>query len=60
MVFQSSALFNSLTVGENIGLWLREKRICKELEIRQIIQEKLALVGLVGRKGSGLPNFPAA
>jgi len=51
MVFQSSALFNSLTVGENIGLWLREKRICKEPVIRQIIQEKLALVGLEGQEG---------
>lgn len=46
MVFQSSALFNSLTVGENVGLWLREKRICAEKQIRRIIQEKLALVGL--------------
>ncbi len=48
MVFQSSALFNSLTVGENVGLWLREKRICKEARIREIIREKLALVGLEG------------
>jgi phospholipid/cholesterol/gamma-HCH transport system ATP-binding protein len=48
-VFQSSALFNSLTVGENVGLWLREKRICKEINIRRIIQEKLALVGLEGQ-----------
>jgi phospholipid/cholesterol/gamma-HCH transport system ATP-binding protein len=46
MVFQSSALFNSLTVGENVGLWLREKRICSEARIRSIISEKLALVGL--------------
>lgn len=51
MVFQSSALFNSLTVGENVGLWLREKRICKELSIRQVIKEKLELVGLVGQEG---------
>jgi len=51
MVFQSSALFNSLTVGENVGLWLREKRICKESVIRQIIREKLALVGLEGLEG---------
>jgi len=51
MVFQSSALFNSLTVGENVGLWLREKRICRELQIRQIIKEKLALVGLEGQEG---------
>lgn len=46
MVFQSSALFNSLTVGENVGLWLREKRICKESRIKEIIREKLAMVGL--------------
>lgn len=51
MVFQSSALFNSLTVGENVGLWLREKRICKELTIRQIISDKLKLVGLEGQEG---------
>lgn len=46
MVFQSSALFNSLSVGENVGLWLREKRVCKEARIREIIREKLAMVGL--------------
>ncbi len=51
MVFQSSALFNSLTVGENVGLWLREKRICGEVRIRRIIAEKLALVGLSGKEG---------
>ncbi len=50
MVFQSSALFNSLTVGENVGLWLREKRVCKESRIREIIHEKLSLVGLEGKE----------
>lgn len=50
MVFQSSALFNSLTVGENVGLWLREKRICGEARIRRIIREKLRLVGLSGKE----------
>jgi phospholipid/cholesterol/gamma-HCH transport system ATP-binding protein len=48
MVFQSSALFNSLSVGENVGLWLREKRVCKEMRIREIIREKLSMVGLEG------------
>lgn len=48
MVFQSSALFNSLSVGENVGLWLREKRVCKESRIREMIREKLAMVGLEG------------
>jgi phospholipid/cholesterol/gamma-HCH transport system ATP-binding protein len=50
MVFQSSALFNSLTVGENVGLWLREHRICPEERIRSIIAEKLAIVGLAGKE----------
>ena len=50
MVFQSSALFNSLTVGENVGLWLRDKRICPEQTIRRIVAEKLALVGLEGKE----------
>lgn len=50
MVFQSSALFNSLTVGENVGLWLRENRICGEVRIRRIINEKLRLVGLEGKE----------
>jgi phospholipid/cholesterol/gamma-HCH transport system ATP-binding protein len=50
MVFQSSALFNSLTVGENVGLWLREKRVCGEQRIRRIIREKLHLVGLEGKE----------
>ena len=50
MVFQTSALFNSLTVGENVGLWLRENRICTEARIRRIIREKLRLVGLGGKE----------
>jgi phospholipid/cholesterol/gamma-HCH transport system ATP-binding protein len=48
MVFQSAALFNSLSVGENVGLWLKEHRICGALEIARIVAEKLALVGLAG------------
>jgi phospholipid/cholesterol/gamma-HCH transport system ATP-binding protein len=50
MVFQTSALFNSLTVGENIGLWLREKDVLPERRIRRVIREKLRLVGLAGRE----------
>jgi phospholipid/cholesterol/gamma-HCH transport system ATP-binding protein len=50
MVFQSSALFNSLTVGENVGLWLREKQVCSEARVRRIIREKLRLVGLAGKE----------
>jgi len=48
MVFQSSALFNSLTVGENVGLWLKEHRVASRQEIARVVAEKLALVGLEG------------
>ena len=48
MVFQSGALLNSLTVGENVGLYLTEHRTHRPQEIRQIVAEKLELVGLKG------------
>ena len=50
MVFQSSALFNSLTVGDNVGLWLREHRVFPEPRILEIISEKLEIVGLKGKE----------
>jgi phospholipid/cholesterol/gamma-HCH transport system ATP-binding protein len=48
MVFQSGALLNSLTVGENVGLYLAEHRLKTPAEIARIVREKLALVGLEG------------
>ncbi|MBI4324473.1 MAG: ATP-binding cassette domain-containing protein [Chloroflexi bacterium] len=48
MVFQSGALLNSLTVGENVGLYLSEHRIHPEAEIARIVAEKLEIVGLKG------------
>ena len=48
MVFQSGALLNSLTVGENVGLFLTEHRLKSQLEIDRIVSEKLELVGLKG------------
>ncbi len=48
MVFQSGALLNSLTVAENVGLYLAEHRTKKPEEIRRIVSEKLELVGLKG------------
>jgi phospholipid/cholesterol/gamma-HCH transport system ATP-binding protein len=48
MVFQSGALLNSLTVGENIGLYLSEHRLKPPEEIRRIVAEKLDVVGLKG------------
>src|SRR5881275_1679374 len=48
MVFQSGALLNSLTVGENVGLYLTEHRLKPPDEIARIVAEKLAIVGLKG------------
>jgi phospholipid/cholesterol/gamma-HCH transport system ATP-binding protein len=48
MVFQSGALLNSLTVGENVGLYLAEHRLQPPKEIARIVAEKLAVVGLKG------------
>ena len=47
-VFQSGALFSSLTVGENVGLYLTEHRLKPPEEIARIVAEKLAVVGLSG------------
>ena len=46
MVFQSGALLNSLTVGENVGLYLSEHRLKKADEIDRIVNEKLEFLGL--------------
>ena len=46
LVFQSGALLNSLTVGENVGLYLAEHRLKPPAEIERIVEEKLADVGL--------------
>jgi phospholipid/cholesterol/gamma-HCH transport system ATP-binding protein len=46
MVFQSGALLNSLTVGENVGLYLAEHRLASPEQIRHIVAEKLEVVGL--------------
>jgi len=48
MVFQSAALFDSLTVAENVGLAIREHTEKTDEEIAQICDEKLRMVGLEG------------
>ena len=48
MVFQSGALLNSLSVGENVGLYLTEHQLKPPAEIRRIVSAKLELVGLKG------------
>ena len=55
MVFQYSALFDSLSVGENVAFGLREHTKLKDKEIRAIVKEKLHLVGLDGAEGM-MPN----
>jgi phospholipid/cholesterol/gamma-HCH transport system ATP-binding protein len=46
MLFQGAALFDSLTVGENIALPLREHTAMSEAEIQARVGERLEWVGL--------------
>ena len=46
MVFQSGGLLNSLTVGENVGLYLTEHQLKSPEEIEHIVLDKLEIVGL--------------
>lgn len=46
MVFQYSALFDSMTVGDNVAFGLREHTDMPEKEIQRVVEEKLQLVGL--------------
>ncbi|MDP6379747.1 MAG: ABC transporter ATP-binding protein [Phycisphaerae bacterium] len=48
MVFQGAALFDSLTVEENVGFLLYEHSRFPKARIRQIVAEKLAMVDLSG------------
>jgi phospholipid/cholesterol/gamma-HCH transport system ATP-binding protein len=48
IVFQSGALLNSLTVGENVGLYLSEHRLKSPDEIDRIATQKLDFLGLKG------------
>ena len=45
-VFQFAALFDSLTVGENVAMALRKERTMSEREIAERVTESLALVDL--------------
>ena len=48
MVFQYSALFDSMTVGDNVAFGLTEHTNLDKEKIRQIVREKLKQVGLEG------------
>lgn len=47
MLFQMAALFDSMSVWENVGFALFRKGTLKSAEIKEIALEKLKLVGLV-------------
>jgi phospholipid/cholesterol/gamma-HCH transport system ATP-binding protein len=51
MLFQSSALFDSLTVGENVALPLRTHTTMRPDQIRDRVRERLEWVGLEGVEG---------
>ncbi|KAL1559546.1 Protein TRIGALACTOSYLDIACYLGLYCEROL 3, chloroplastic [Salvia divinorum] len=48
LVFQSAALFDSLTVRENVGFLLYENSTMPEDKIAELVTETLAAVGLKG------------
>src|SRR5215510_9320975 len=51
MLFQSAALFDSMTVGENVGLSLVEHTTMSSAEIAARVSECLGMVGLKGVEG---------
>jgi phospholipid/cholesterol/gamma-HCH transport system ATP-binding protein len=55
MVFQSAALLTSLTVAENVGIYLSEHELYPPEEIARIVSAKLEVVGLKGEEAR-LPN----
>jgi phospholipid/cholesterol/gamma-HCH transport system ATP-binding protein len=50
MVFQNGALFDSLSVGENVAFPLRERGELMEDQIQQIVNGLLEMVGVAGMK----------
>lgn len=48
MLFQHAALFDSMTVGENVAFPLKEHTNKSDAEINDIVEEKLSRVGLKG------------
>jgi ABC-type transporter Mla maintaining outer membrane lipid asymmetry ATPase subunit MlaF len=48
MVFQSGALFDSLSVAENVAFPLRERRGLEEDQIQKIVSGLLEMVGVTG------------
>jgi len=51
MLFQGAALFDSMTVGENVGFTLKEHTSMAEKDIQKKVANSLELVGLEGIEG---------
>lgn len=56
MVFQSGGLLNSLTVEENVGLFLSEHRLKSPAEIERLVRAKLELLELDAEVGDRFPS----
>jgi len=57
MLFQNGALFDSMTVGENVGFSLTERQRVPAAEARQRVAHALAMVGLAGQEGKMPSNL---
>jgi phospholipid/cholesterol/gamma-HCH transport system ATP-binding protein len=55
LVFQAGALFNSMTVYDNLAMYPREHRLCNEAGIRERVMRALSILSL--EKAAG--KFPA-
>ncbi|MDF2501401.1 MAG: Sulfate-transporting ATPase [Anaerosporomusa subterranea] len=55
MVFQYSALFDSMSVGENVAFGLRQHTDMPEEDIQKVVRSRLRMVGLSGHE-TDMPN----
>ena len=55
MVFQYSALFDSMTVGDNVAFGIRQHTKMPEEQILRVIRRTLRMVGLMGKENV-MPN----
>ena len=57
MVFQNGALFDSITVGENVAFPLRERGDLTEEQILQVVKGLLEMVGVAGMEPTALRSL---
>ena len=56
VLFQGGALFDSLSVFENIAFPLREKTRLSEVEIAKRVRDRLAIMSIIPCQGRVLPS----